>query len=429
MPSPALRRRLGSAACLAILACLLFPSRASADITIAQKDSLPRVNSAGVEIRKRALNFTPEGISFQDCVDDQGIRFTLQLSTPPEANASLEAWASLGGADCSQQTARTGGVAVCWRILTGIQLSTNPVAILPVRKIISGRNNGRVASLGPDDAIGDISVCGTVPLSTITVQFLYFPPGNPATASQVAPINISANTIGPAAPTGLTILPGDTRLTITFDALGEGGVVQLSTVQAFCDPNPGTGGTTTPGTTQTICDAAIADAADEDAIADAAVDACTTVVTDGSSTPAQACSSAAFTPSDGGKLLPDQNLTNMFGCGSLPVSATGTTLIARDVAGAPLQNGHTYAVALAATDSFLNVGPLSAVKCEFPEPTHDFWQDYKNAGGGAGGGFCSVETPGVPVGSFTLFGIVVVLGTSVWRRKHRATRAPRRNGR
>ena len=76
-----------------------------------------------------------------------------------------------------------------------IALPRPDIAILPVRKIISGRNNGRVPTLSPDDGIGDISVCGTVPLTTITVQFLYFPPGNPATASQVAPINLSANTI------------------------------------------------------------------------------------------------------------------------------------------------------------------------------------------------------------------------------------------
>jgi len=127
-------------------------------------------------------------------------------------------------------------------------------------------------------------------------------------------------------------------------------------------------------------------------------------VTEGTTTPAVACSSSAFSAGDGGKILPDNAFNAKYECGNLPVSSTGSTIIAKTLAGAALQNGKTYAVALAASDSFLNVGPLSSVVCEFPEQTHDFWQDYKNAGGEGGGGFCSVEGPGAPVGAFTLIG-------------------------
>jgi hypothetical protein len=87
-------------------------------------------------------------------------------------------------------------------------------------------------------------------------------------------------------------------------------------------------------------------------------------------------------------------------------------------------------VAVAATDRFGNLGPLSSVFCEIPEPTTDFWETYKGAGGAAGGSLCSVEGPGFPIGSVavtTLFGLAVV-GTLRRRRRDntaRDTRSPR----
>ncbi len=430
---PAFPRALAAvlAASLALLFCLLFPSVAHAQIVVQQKDSPLRVDASGNEVRKRDANFKPEGISYQDCLDNQGIKITLTMP-PPEANASLQVWGSLSGADCKEQTARTGGVAVCWRILSGVPLSINPTFFLPVRKIIGGRNNVKDTTKDPDEGLDGPGVCGTVDLTTITVQFLYFPPGNAATASQKAELNVVADTIGPVAPTGLKILPGNSRLAVSFDSLGEGGVVELSTIRAYCDPDPGKGATTTPSTTKRVCEGGASDAAlDPDADADAAAavvdpDAgCVDVVVGGTTTPGVACSSVAFSGTDGGQVLPDNAFNDKYECGSLPVSTTGSAIKAETLRGAPLQNGKTYAVALAASDSFLNVGPLSAVVCEYPEPTHDFWDDYKSSGGQGGGGFCSIEGAGVPIGSFTLMGMALVLGVSVWRRSDRG----RRNGR
>ena len=424
---PRFRRALAAAlvASLALLICLLFPSLAHAQIVVQQKDSPLRVDASGNEVHKREQNFKPEGISYQDCVDNQGIKITLTMP-PPAANASLQVWGSLSGADCSAQTARSGGVAVCWRILSGIPLSINPSFVLPVRKIIGGRNNAKDTTKDPDDGLDGIGVCGTVPLTTISVQFLYFAPGDLASAAQKAELPVTANTIGPVAPTGLQMKPGNTRLQISFDSLGEGGIVELSEVHAYCDPDPGTGPTTAPSTTTHVCDAAAAEAAAADA--DAAVDpdaGCFDVTVEGGTTPGVSCASNAFTPGDGGTILPDQAFNDKYLCGTLPVASTGNTIKADTLRGAPLLNLHNYAVALAATDSFKNVGPLSAVVCNDPEQTHDFWEDYKNSGGAAGGGFCSIESPGVPLGSFTLIGMAVVLGASVWRR----SRLGRRNGR
>jgi len=407
------RRRVAFFAALAFFfsGFLLLPARAHAQITIAQAQSLPRVDAEGKDVPKRPQQFKPEGISYQDCVDNLGIRFSLTLTNPPEANASLQVWATTTG-DCSQQTARTGNSAVCWRVATGIPLSINPVVIIPVRKIIGGRSPAGT-SADPDEGRSGPEICGAIDLTTVSLQFLYFSPGVVAQAAFKAEVAVQADTIGPVAPTGLRILPGNTRLSVSFNALGEGGVVELSTIRAYCDPAPGTS-TPAPPTTERICDAATdVDADDPDADLDAG---CRDVVVEGGTSRGGQCSSAAFV-GDGGKAIqPDNAFNAQFECGSLPVSTTGSQIIARSLRGAPLENGRTYAVALAATDSFLNVGPLSEVVCEYPEETNDFWTDYKEGGGRAGGGFCSVDGAGLPVGSFGVIALAALLGVSTARR-------------
>lgn len=410
------RLRFALVASLALVVALLLPAVARAQITVAQATSLPRTDATGKEVKKRDQRFKPEGISFQDCVDDLHIRFSLTMATP-EANASLQAWATTGGTDCSAQTARTGNSAVCWRVLKGIPLSVNPIFLLPMRKIIGGRNNGKDPTKDPEEGKDGIDICGTIDLTTISLQFLYFRPGDVAQAAFKADVPVIADTIGPVAPTGLQILPGNTRLQISFNALGEGGVVELSQVRAYCDPSPGA--STTPTTTR-VCDSGTSDA-DADPDADTGVvdpDAgCVDVpVEGGTTTGGEACSSAAFNPTDGGKIQPDNAFNALYECASLPVSSTGSSLVARELRGAPLENGHTYAVALAATDSFLNVGPLSEVVCNYPEETADFWTDYKEGGGRAGGGFCSVDGAGLPVGSFTVIALASLFGAATVRR-------------
>lgn len=381
---------------------LFVPGLARAQITVATPTSLPRTDANGKEIQKRDQQYKPEGISYQDCLDGQGVRFSLTLAAV-ETNASLEAWATVGGTDCSAQTARTGNSAVCWRVTKGIPLSTNPIVILPVRKLIGGRSNSGASEEGRDD----VGVCGSVPLTNITLQFLYFKPGDLAQAAFKADVPIQANTIGPVAPTGMKVLPGNTRLSISFNALGEGGVVELSTIRAYCDPEPG-GAVTT-------CD----DASAGDGDADAADANCTTTAAPTSPDGGDAgftCSSAAFTGSDGKAIQPDSTFNGKYECGSLAASSTGSVVIARSLRGAPLLNNHIYAVALAATDSFLNVGTLSQVVCEYPEETQDFWADYKKNGGGAGGGFCSIDGAGMPAGSFAVIGLAMALGIGTIRR-------------
>jgi hypothetical protein len=116
----------------------------------------------------------------------------------------------------------------------------------------------------------------------------------------------------------------------------------------------------------------------------------------------------------------------VYGVGNVGGNMTSSYIITSiplpDGGSGPLINGHQYAVAVAAYDDDLNVGAVSNLGCQTPAPVTDFWDRYKDDGGLAGGGFCSLEAPGAPVaGSVLGLGMgaaVVALGR---RRRRRSS--------
>jgi hypothetical protein len=396
----------------------------SIDIAPASAQSLVRLDANGNNVNKRPLNLTPEGVSFQDCEDNQQIQFPLVL-TGNVPSSTIEAWASTGSDDCSQSATRSGTTQRCWKLNNGASIATAPTVLvnLFVREIISGGNNRQTT---PDKSA---AVCGTVDFTTFNVYFLYFPPGGQVgNAGAFKNVTVSADTVGPDPPSGVSILPGNTRLQISFDTIsGEaGGSVALTGVSAYCDPAQSAPTTPTtpsnPGTTLVCDDSGSTDAADDDAIADASTDTCVEVPNEGGSTPTPGggsgnCYSPNFVdPDGGGAIQPNADFNKKFQCGSL-VGNTGSSVVADSVGGHPLVNGVHYAVAVAGTDAFGNVGKLSLVLCDYPEETTDFWTAYKAAGGGSGGGFCTTSGAGMPVASLTVLGIVALALASTFRRR------------
>lgn len=388
-----------------------------ASINVVQESSLPRLSSTGASVTKRSLTQEPEGVSLQDCLDDQRIAFPLQLAGY-EAQATLEAWAGLSGVDCGVQTNRQSGTKVCWKIDDGIALEPTPRPAIPVRRILSGV----VDPINPDSSV---SICGNVNLTTISVQFLYFSPGQLATPATKKDLQIRTDTVGPDAPGGVSVLPGNGRIKISFGGLGEGGLTQYTGVNAYCAPATRSS-TTSPATTTRVCNDAEAsvsedaEAGDDADASDAPVGDCEDVTVEGGTT-SGVCTSANLVASDGGKIVPDAAFNANYLCGSL-VGNTGSAVIAESVGGQSLKNFTEYAVTVAAIDSFGNTGPLSSVLCETPEPTTDFWESYKNAGGAAGGGLCSAYGAGLPVGSITVMSAVGLAALGTLRRRRRTVR-------
>ena len=411
---------------VALTVLTLAPSRAQAQATLAialsngtsgSTVSLPRLDSNLNSVEKRNPSLNPEGVNLQDCRDNQYISFPLTITGT--GNLIGEIWATDTGAACSDPVQRNSTAAQCYKIPSARFIITPTQTVnINVKEMIKG--------IGDQSAVTDASGCRQINLSTIDVWFLALS-GSTASAQLDVPIRVS--TLGPQPLSGVRALPGDTRISIAWDAVGEGGAADVIGVVAYCDADPQPVGATDGGTAD-VCTTADADP-DADA-SETPEPTCTTTSTSGTAAgdpiPApgaidsngKACATSAFTPASGKKLIPDRAFNDKYQCGS--VTGTGNTVVAAKVADKDLVNGKTYAVAVAATDSFGNIGELSAPICQFPEATSDFWRDYRNGGGQSGGGFCSIDGPGIPAGSFSLLMVGVVVGLSSLRRARRSAR-------
>lgn len=405
------------------------PAFAQAQITIPNQASLLRLDKNGKTVTKRDAGLNPEGISYQDCVDDQQIQVTLQM-TGFEVGAAVQAYASVAQ-DCTGPTSRAGATAVCWPVYdSGIPLQASATINIPVRKIMSGA----LQATAPD---ATQNICGKVDLSNVTIQFLYFAPGNTSTGTVAASVTIAVDTVGPLPPTGLRTKPGNTRITVEWDQIsggteddsgtstGGGGVTDILGVRVYCDlqaPTTATADASTDGATDASAEASTT--CDADANAGDGGDAAT--CTSGATTSTTTCSSPNFVQADGTPVVPDNAFDAKYLCGSFNGTG-GQQITATGVGGKPLQNDTTYALALAGTDRFGNVGRLSSVKCEVPEVTTDFWDDYRNAGGKAGDG-CST-TGSAPFGSIATLSIGVAMALSAIFRGRRRSRSHEANGR
>jgi len=109
-----------------------------------------------------------------------------------------------------------------------------------------------------------------------------------------------------------------------------------------------------------------------------------------------------------------------YGVGNVGGNTTSSYNVQTLPNGGPLINGHQYAIAVAAYDDDGNVGALSNLGCQTPEPIVDFWDKYSQDGGAAGGGFCSLKAPGAPVaGSVMGLGLGAVAVAMSRRRRRR----------
>lgn len=82
--------------------------------------------------------------------------------------------------------------------------------------------------------------------------------------------------------------------------------------------------------------------------------------------------------------------------GNTSTTANIESAVQPDGGSGPLVDGRQYAIAVAAYDDDGNVGLLSPLFCQTPEPVTDFLDPYTQDGGGAGGGFCDVSGLGHP---------------------------------
>jgi hypothetical protein len=283
---------------------LLLPRTAFAQtLDVVQEDSLPRLDSTGQMIQKRALTMSPEAISARDCHADQRIRVPLQMSGY-ELTGRVEAWASFEGADCMSETSRSGPQAYCWKIHDDVPVA--PVAMLDVRV---QRLLARAAGLA--DPADEARACGRLDRTTLTMQFLYFDSAAAPVPRVKTMVDVEVDTIGPVAPFGVTSLPGDARVQLRWTVSSSRNVG----THVYCTRL---------------------------------------------SSSATSCGTARLPEG----FVPDPEMEASFLCGTAP-NMMGA-MIKTTADGVPLENDARYAFAVAAVDAFGNVGPLSAAVCETP---------------------------------------------------------------
>jgi len=373
-------------------------------------------------------------INKADCLADDVMTFPITATN--FAGYAFQAWVG-NGCDATA-TRKLAGQTQCWKVLdTTVQagasgLSSGSTSVqIHVRDIVTGFTNlfggsgstgtagtggaagGTAASAGSGGTAGtdtggttsggDTSTAGTSSgvgigelisgssaaaceqpnaqnvqgATTLTIYFMLL---NTSTGDAVAstPWAGSFKLVGPPAPDVVTAGIGGNLLVVNFkystapaDQTGNGYYI-------YCDPPPGS-----------------AAAADAGLLGDGGIGTALTCPQ-----PSSEVLVAGNDPPTGTK----------YRCGSgqkTSQTANATGLI----------NNVPYNVAVAAVDIYENVGPLSQLACEVPQPITGFYKAYRDAGGTAGGGFCSFSTKREPLILIALFGLAFGL---VLRRRRSA---------
>jgi hypothetical protein len=419
----------------------------------------------GQQVGLRAQNFSPQGVNHDDCVNDMTLQFSVSVSG--FTAQSLQVWASKTD-DCTNATARGIGAsaATCWwvanaGILNAPATQTTTVAVR-VQDIVGPQNS---PPWPPNQVHETASACNaqsTFPSVPITLYFLAIDSSG-ASAGTDWKYQQGTDMIGPPAPTGVSSAVGETLFivnwtpnadtdTVGYDVLidppvgssGSGDAAQPAdascTQLVYVCPNGGQDAASQDAASDVAeggSDAAASDAA-SDAASEGGADAgchwenqtisCAesdggtcgssvlgaSVLQDGSTTTTDDAGNVV-SGQGGISQVPSANFVDLSGGATVSDRATGTHTITG------LQDFQLYNVAVAAVDGYGNVGPASAQVCDSPAPVVDFWQQYRNDKGGAGGGFCTLEAVGSPVGpSLFLVGVGAVGVGFVRRRRSRS---------
>jgi hypothetical protein len=242
----------------------------------------------------------------------------------------------------------------------------------------------------------------------LTVYFM-FVNGNATDVDAAASYPIDVDMVGPLAPLDLTAGIGDTLLLLTWTPQTD------STIQGFNIYVEDQGAIGADGSTEA------GGSSPTDCTSDVLVDSFTTTVTSGGGS------------SDGGTVVVGVPDGGVSGSEAVGISEIDGGYLAGSIAGGtstsytlstlpdgrPLVDGHQYAVAVAAFDDTGNVGLVSNLACQAPAAVVDFFNAYGSAGGGAGGGFCSLQAPGAPAFGSALGTVLGVAAVAFVRRRRR----------
>jgi hypothetical protein len=422
-------------------------------------------------VSTRPENLNPLGISYADCIADMVLSFSVTLDGFTGSD-SLEVWASLGS-DCTSLSdrGRESNAAVCWGLRTGSlvdQTISTPQTFtfnVRVRDLVGWQESPPAPPVNANPPAKGAEACSaqaTFAAVPMNINFIPVDPDGNAEGT-LYKYQINTDMVGPPAPSGVGESVGDTIFNVTWTANSDS---DTAGYDLFVDPIPGQEGSDSSASPEAgqelICPEAgevSLDAASADGAADSSADTAEAtapaplpfdggcyVLTTGGARP---------TP-DGGSACNDSNLAGAItedagsvaeassepvldeagdlldagveegagGISTVPLqylykATSGFTIADKSVGQYTLEglvDGVTYTVVVASVDGTGNVGPPSSEVCDYPAPVKDFWQNYEQDGGGAGG-FCALETAGT--GGSSLAGVAGVFALAAMARRRR----------
>jgi hypothetical protein len=407
----------------------------------------------------RAQNLQPTWINYKDCASDIRLQFTLEASGLP-CSDQIQAWVG-PMTDCTQTAARqtTSGSARCWPVSQPVPpQQTFTIDIRAEDLVAHITDEEPPVSYVPTESTAACQSQAAPGGTALSLYFMAIEANGQAVDGTSAEYDFGADLVGPYPPTNVVAGIGENLIVVNWTPQVD------STIQGFniyCQNQGASGGDTgavdAPQEATLVCpDSGMTTTTTDGAILDATVinssDAGCHYVNflDAGGSGGSSCVSNALvnvfstSPSttstvDGAVVTPivtdssteastftgDVGISEISGiylCGQVGGNTTSSYVVQNFSDGGPnIVDFTQYAVTVASFDGTGNVGIIGNLSCVIPEPVTDFWTAYTSAGGLAGGGFCALQGPGMPVsGSLLGMGLgASALGYARRRRRRR----------
>lgn len=285
----------------------------------------------------------PTEINYTDCVANPADYFDVAMILTATQGMGLEVWAGTS-ASCANEESRTTLIPTqCWIVASQANASS-PIR-LPVQSIIPHGRSDLDQPGTAADCERDASAEGS---GSITLYFVLKNGDQQDKNAPAATLPAKYDLKGPTPPEISGLGVGDTRLYPRWEP--KSAIQDATDYRAYCEP--------------TTAEAGV----------------------NGAECTAPTLKAGSVPPVD--------------------FAFAETTINGTEVEVKNLTNFQRYACGVGASDALLNVGTLSELTCGTPQPVVGYYKAYRNAGGEAGGGWCSygrhTKAGAVSVSAFAL---------------------------
>jgi hypothetical protein len=392
----------------------------------------------------RPANEAPCGINYADCASDVTIHFGISIdSTGAAAGDVLQVWAGPGQTACFDDSARAGTGQVCWKVANDQSVDATNVDVRAMDIAAYLNATSLPADYKKATEVSKACEAQTDPGPISLNLFFMLVKSDGKTrddAATIAEYEFQADTLGPFAPTAVSVTVNDGYVSLSWTASTDTSIAGYNvycqnfgkdaTASAPIDSGPSDTGIN-------IADGGLSGMAcfpngAGDIFNPVFVKSAMTTVTTEASTPATT-NEAGMVIDGGSTSTTTSTASGLAGISEIPLgngvrlcASPYDTLDGSNTSGAvassatfTLVNYDYYVFAVAAVDSFGNVGPVGDITCGIPGPLDDFWLHYTDDGGLAGGGYCALQFVGTPGGSVLMAVGMGFVGVAFMRRRRR----------